>query len=163
MRHRSLKLMAVLWLGLGLTVLKAQETIPAAGGNASGGGGSLDYTVGQVVYQTHTGVNGSIAEGIQQSYEISVVTSNEEAFGIILSVSAYPNPATDYLQLEVENEVEKDISFQLYDVKGNLLQSRKIVSNQTRIDMNGLAAATYFVKITQENKVVKTFKIIKLK
>jgi hypothetical protein len=34
-------------------------------------------------------------------YEISVVTGIDEAKGINLSVTAYPNPTTDYLTLEV--------------------------------------------------------------
>ena len=163
MQHRRVKLIVVLWLGLGLAGLKAQEAIPATGGNAYGSGGSLNYTVGQVIYQTYTGINASIAEGLQQPYEISVVTEIKKAWGITLSVSAYPNPATEYFLLEVENELAADLSFQLYDMRGRLLQSDQIVSNRTQIDINGLAYATYFLKITRENIVVKTFKIIKQK
>ena len=32
--------------------LQGQQTIPASGGNATGSGGSVSYTVGQVTYQT---------------------------------------------------------------------------------------------------------------
>lgn len=59
MRHKKIKLCAVLLLGLGLTRLQAQEAIPASGGNATGNGGSASYSVGQVVYTTNTGTNGS--------------------------------------------------------------------------------------------------------
>jgi len=53
MRHKRLKLSAVLLLGLGLTGLQAQESVNATGGNASGSGGSVSYSVGQVV-TSHT-------------------------------------------------------------------------------------------------------------
>jgi hypothetical protein len=166
MNCKKVKLSAVLLLGLGLTGLQAQTSINATGGNASGSGGSASYSVGQVVYTTHTGTNGSVAEGVQQPFEISVVTAIEEAQGIILSVSAYPNPTTDYLTLSIDNSVKTNhdlsqLSYQLYDMNGKLLQSEKITSNQTSIVMSNLVPANYFVKVIQGNKEVKTFKIIK--
>ena len=161
MKHKRLQLSAVLLLGLGLTGLQAQESVNATGGNASGSGGSASYSVGQVVYTTNTGTNGSVAQGVQQPYEISVVTGLEDAKGINLSVSAYPNPTTDYLTLEVKDFELSNLNFQLYDMQGKLLQSEKITSPQTSIVMSNLVPATYFVKVIQDNKEVKTFKIIK--
>jgi hypothetical protein len=161
MRHKRLKLSAILLLGLGLTGLQAQTSVNATGGNASGSGGSASYSVGLVAYQTKTGTNGSVAEGVQQPYEISVATGLEEAKGINLSLLAYPNPATDYLTLEVKDFELSNLRFQLYDMNGKLLKSDKITGNQTSIVMSNLVPAKYFVKITEGNKEVKTFKIIK--
>jgi len=161
MRHKKLKLSAVLLLGLGLTGLQAQTSVNATGGDASGSGGSVSYSVGQVVYTTNTGTTGSVVQGVQQPYEISVVTAIEEANDINLSVTTYPNPTTDYLQLKVESEKLKDLSYQLYNMNGKLLQSEEITGNQTSIVMSNLVPATYFVKVVQGNKEVKTFKIIK--
>jgi hypothetical protein len=161
MRHKRLKLSAVLLLGLGLTGLQAQTSVNATDGDVSGSGGSVSYSVGQVVYTTHTGTSGSVAEGVQQPYEISVVTGLEEAQSINLSVTAYPNPTTDYLTLEVKDVELLNLHFQLYDMNGKLLQNEKITGNQTSIVMSNLLPATYFVKVIQGNKEVKTFKIIK--
>ena len=104
MRHKRLKLSAVFLIGLGLTGLQAQESVNATGGNVSGSGGSVSYSVSQVVYTTSTGTNGSVAQGVQQPFEISVVTAIEEAKDISLSVTAYPNPTADFLQLKVESK-----------------------------------------------------------
>jgi len=162
MRHKKLKLSAVLLLGLGLTGLHAQTAVPATGGNASGSGGTVSYSVGQVAYTTNTGgSNGSVAQGVQQPFEISVITGLEEAKGISLSVSAYPNPTADFLNLKVENYDNTNLSYQLFDISGKLLESKKITGNQTSIVMSNLVPATYFVKVTESNKEVKTFKIIK--
>ena len=164
MKYKKLKFSAVLLLGLGLTGLQAQESVNATGGNASGSGGTVAYSVGQVVYTTNIGTNGSVAQGVQQPYEISVVTGLEEAKGINLTVSAYPNPTTDYLTLEVDASTTLSIqsmAYQLYDMQGKLLQNEKITSNQASIVMSNLVPATYFVKVTESNKEVKTFKIIK--
>ena len=161
MRHKKLKLSVVLLLGLGLTGLQAQESVNATGGNGSGSGGSASYSVGQVVYTTNTGANGSVAQGVQQPYETSVVTGLEEAKGINLSVSVYPNPTSNYLKLSISKFEISNLSYHLYDINGKLLQSEKITGNQTSIVMSNLVPATYFVKVIQGNKEVKSFKIIK--
>ena len=164
MKHKRLKLSALLFLGLGLTGLQAQTSVNATGGNASGSGGSASYSVGQLAYTTNTGTNGSVSEGVQQPFEISVVTGLEEAKGINLSVSAYPNPTTDFLNLKVDASTPLSIqsmSYQLYDINGKLLENKKIEGNETSIVMSNLVPATYFVKVTEGNKEVKTFKIIK--
>jgi len=170
MRHKQkkvkgkrikLKVIAFLTLVFSLSTVSAQTSINATGGNALGSGGSASYSVGQVFYTTNTGTNGSVAQGVQQPYEISVVTAIEEAKGINLSVLAYPNPTTDYLTLEVKEYELSNLHFQLYDMSGKLLQSEKITGNQTSIVMSYLVPANYIVKVIQGNKEVKTFKIIK--
>jgi hypothetical protein len=161
MQHKRLKLSVVFLLGLGLIGLQAQESINATGGDASGSGGSASYSVGQVVYTTNTGTNGSVAQGVQQPYEIWVVTAIEEAKGINLLVTVYPNPATDYLTLRIDELDISNLSYQLYDIQGKLLRNEKITSNQTSIAMSNLMPATYFVKVVQGNKEIKTFRIIK--
>lgn len=162
MKQKLLKLSAMLLFCLGLTGLQAQESINTTGGNASGSGkSSVSYSVGQLLYKTDSTTFGSMAQGVQQPYEISVVTGIEEAVGIKLSLSAYPNPTTDYLTLEVKDFDLSALYFYLYDMKGKLLQNEKIKSIQTSIDMSNLEPGSYFIKVIRKNKELKTFKIIK--
>jgi hypothetical protein len=161
MSNKRIILSVIFFLGLGLIGLKAQECVNTASGNGSGSGGTVSYSVGQVTYQTHTGTNGSVAQGVQQPYEITVLTGLEEAKWINLSVSAYPNPTSDDLTLSIEEFNISYLTYQLYDINGKLLQSENIIGNQTSIVMGNLLPATYFVKVIQDNKEVKTFKIIK--
>ena len=161
MQYKKLKLSAVLLFVIGLTGLQAQNTIPATGGNATGAGGTSSYTVGQVVYTTYTGTNGSAAQGVQQPFEISVVTGIEEALGISLEIMVYPNPTTEFITLKIENHEVLNLRYQLYDIKGSLLQDNKIEGNETSIVMSSHLPATYFLKVTDNKKIVKTFKIIK--
>lgn len=61
------KLLGVAMLGcLGLSSGYAQQVQPASGSNASGSGGSVSYTIGQVFYEPMTGPSGSTDQGIQQ-------------------------------------------------------------------------------------------------
>ena len=162
--NRKVKILgavSLIFFALSLSTASAQESTNTAGGDASGSGGSVSYSVGQPVYQTHTGTNGSVAEGVQQAFEISVVTAIEEAKTINLLVTAYPNPTTDYLTLEVKNFKLSGLTFQLYNMNGKLLQNEKITETQTTISMRQLVPATYLVKVMQDVRDVKTFKIVK--
>lgn len=159
MRNNLLKLSSILLLGLGLNGLQAQESINASGGIVSSAYGSVSYSVGQIVYTTNIGTNGSVAQGVQQPYEISLTTSLEKSKGITLS--AYPNPTNDCLILEMKEFELSNLNFHLYDINGKLLQNNKISSNQTSIFMSTYAPATYFVKVIQGKREVVIFKIIK--
>ena len=93
--NKMVILSSLLLLSIGMIGLDAQNTIPSSGGNASGSGGTVSYSIGQIVYTTNTGTNGTVAQGTQQPFEISVVTGIEEALNITLQCSVYPNPATE--------------------------------------------------------------------
>jgi len=60
----------VLLLGLTFPGLQAQEAIPASGGNVTGSGGTVSYSIGQVFYLMNSGATGSVLQGVQQPHEI---------------------------------------------------------------------------------------------
>ena len=160
MNRRTILLATMLFVAIIST--KAQEAIPATGGEASGSGGSVSYTIGQTVYTTNQGTGGNIvAQGVQQPFEISVVTGIPEAKGISLNILAYPNPTTDYLTVKVENYETTNLQYQVFDINGKLLQIVKATGNETLITTSNLVPANYFVKVLDNKKEIKVFKIIK--
>lgn len=158
MLYKHLKISVLLSMLLVSFGLRAQVSVNAAAGNAMGDGGSVSFSVGQMTFSANVGPNGSVTQGVQQPYEISVLSVAEQAENINLSV--YPNPSTDYLYLTTSDEIS-GLSYQLFDMNGRLMKSEKIIGNQTIIDMQDLVSATYFVKVNQGNKTVKSFKVIK--
>lgn len=138
----------------------SQETVPASGGDAEGSGGASSYTVGQIVYTTNTGDNGSIAQGIQQAYEILVVMGIDITT-IQLEMTVYPNPTTNCLQLKVDSELLDGLTFQLIDLQGKVIENKGLFAIQTTVNMEALPAAIYFLHVRNNNQVIKTFKIIK--
>lgn len=148
-------------IGLLNSYINAQNSFNSSGGNNSGSGGSVNYSIGQVVYTTNSCTNGSIAQGVQQPYEISIVTEIKEANNIKLSFLVYPNPTTDFLKLNTGNYNYKNLTYYLYQLDGKVLETKKIEDIETSISMSHLASGIYFLKITELNKDLKTFKIIK--
>jgi hypothetical protein len=163
MTKNKSKHLAILTVGLLCAgAAQAQQASTAAGGDFSGSGGTVAYSVGQIVYTTHTGINGSVAQGVQQPYEISIVFGNGIVDNAInLELFAYPNPTQDFVQLKIESGELQDLSYQLVDITGRMLASQKIQGATETILMKHLPSATYFLKVTYDNKLVKTFKIIK--
>jgi hypothetical protein len=151
--------LGVLLFGLGLTA-QAQQANTTTGGNASGGGGTVAYSVGQIVYTTNIGSTGSVAQGVQQPYEISIVLG-VDIHSINVALTATPNPTTSYITLTLGNAILSALDFKLFDITGKLIESRKIVSTSETINMEHLPSATYFLKVSNTNKEVKIFKIIK--
>ena len=153
---KAMTIITFLLLGIGVT--NAQETVTTTGGEASGTGGTASYSVGQVVYTTATGTNGSVAQGVQQPYEISTTVGIKET-SINLELSVYPNPTTDYLTLKVADF--ETLNFQLIDLQGKIIENKKVTARNTTIKMEALPKAVYFLNITKGNQLIKTFKVIK--
>ena len=161
MKHAKNFLSLLLLIGFGITTLQAQSTIPATGGNGTGAGGTVSFSVGQVVYTTTTGTSGTVAQGVQHPYEISVVTAIENTKGINLECIVYPNPTRGLVKLVVESFDYDNMQFRLYDINGVLLQDKKVESRETEISIENLSSSIYFLKIINNNLEVKVFKIIK--
>jgi hypothetical protein len=97
---------------------------------------------------------------VQHAYEIFTVGIMETALNI--SLTAFPNPTTNILNLQISDYNNEKLSYQLYDMGGKLLSNGKITAQQTQINTSSLPPATYFINVVnQENKKVQSFKIIK--
>ena len=156
------KILIILFLcGFWTMVVQAQETVTSTGGNVAGSGGSVSYTVGQVLINTISGTNGTVAQGVQQPYEISVVTALENVRKITIECLIYPNPTGGSVKLVFESFDYENLRFRLYDINGVLLQDKKVESRETEISMENLSSSVYLLKVIINNKEVKVFKIVK--
>ncbi len=179
MRQLKLMLCLLVLAVFNLTGLQAQEAVTTGGGEASGSGGSVSYTVGQVTYTVHATDNGSLSQGVQQPYEIYVEVGMEDAAGIDLFCTSYPNPVMDILILEIGDFENQSLAYQLYNLEGYLIGSKEITGSVTTIFMGDLAPGIYFLKVVKTRHAlsqqptlshsgqispsneIKTFKIIK--
>ncbi|MBP1663704.1 MAG: Protein of unknown function precursor [Bacteroidetes bacterium] len=147
-----------------LTCIQGQQihtSLNASGGNTGSASGSVSYSVGQVFYTTAFSTNGSVAEGVQQPFEISVLSGLEDVSGIDLFYSVYPNPTSGKLTLKIEKIETNQFAYQLFDVNGKMLRNDRLKESETNIEMFEFISSTYFLKVTKDKKEVKLFKIIK--
>ena len=159
MKNKLQLLLILVLLSLCHIGVHAQNTILASGGNASGN--SSSYSIGQIIYNTNTGVGGSVSHGVQQPFEISGTLGTDDAINIAIEFKTYPNPTAGFLTLKINNYQSENLSYQLYDVTGKLLRNREIISHHDRIAMENFSPGMYVLKIVDNQKDIKTFKIIK--
>jgi hypothetical protein len=138
----------------------AQENTDALGGMAYGAGGSVSYSIGQIDYESATGIGGSITEGLQQPYEIMVISGIEEN-DINLTFAIFPNPTADFVVLSVLNANKANMTYTLFDIEGKLIKNQEVSGSQTIIVMKDLANGIYFIKVLVKGTEVKIFKVIK--
>ena len=141
--------------------IQAQESTYTSGGNATGSGGTIEYSVGQLVFSENSDGTYTVSQGIQQAYEISNSLSLENYKSINLQVSAFPNPTTDYLTLSFNQSSHVKLVYQLFGADGKVLETKRNLEMNETINMEGLNSAIYYLNILEDNLIIKTFKIIK--
>ena len=148
----------------GMTAVYAQSAIVPVGGDAQSNSGSVSYTVGQIAVQTTTNSNSSIsvAEGVQQPYEIMTVGVDDYP-QIALNAVVYPNPTENIAQLQLNGlEIPANgLRATLYDGNGKQLRFVTVTDNLTTFQIGQYATGTYYLELCDENRVLKTFKLIR--
>ncbi len=86
-----------------------------------------------------------------------VVITEETADGIedvenMLGISIYPNPAKDFVQINIEDAISHDLSLQVYDMLGKLIESQIITEQTTQLNIKNLEKGVYILKIGNSTK-----------
>jgi len=138
-------------------------TINASGNDAIGSSGTVTYSIGQVFY-TYIGESVyNVAQGIQHEEINLIIDTPENSAKLQTEIFIFPNPTTDFVNVNMKGyEFENGPrSYQLYDYQGRLLKQNTINQTETQINLNNLSTSIYILQVYVNNKVLKTFKIIK--
>lgn len=160
MERTSIQCFFFILLLVPISLLKAQSAVLATGADATGGNGSVSYSVGQTAYLIK-GSSREISEGVQQVYEITTLSTNEASASTEKDILLYPNPFKDYLYLDFTTHNFKDSEYQLFDAQGKLIKRDKITQSKSEFDFSLLPSAMYIIRVNQKGENLKTFKIIK--
>jgi hypothetical protein len=90
------------------------------------------------------------------SYE-SIIVSVEDADA--LSISAFPNPASDLLKLNVPNQSVVKLA-QLIDIQGRTVKQLDCNALNEAIDISDIDSGSYFVKVVAQDEVWVTTVVI---
>lgn len=76
---------------------------------------------------------------------------------LINVVKVYPNPAKDFINMELQSDQSKDAMLRFYSMTGSLIYSEQVFidagENTYTINTNNLPSGVYFLKIENENPI----------
>ena len=103
--------------------------------------------------------------GVQQPYEIQTVGVDNYPV-ITLNVAVHPNPTADRLTLTIGSPIVEtygrtSLRAALYNTNGQYIQTVDVAGAQTTINMSTLSSGTYFLRVTDGQQTLKTFKVVK--
>ncbi|MFN8321901.1 MAG: T9SS type A sorting domain-containing protein [Chitinophagales bacterium] len=141
-----------------------RQVIGSSGGYSVQTNISASYTVGETVIQTAAAGTILLTQGFQQP--------DNQTVGIVdvvnnIQISAYPNPTTDKVIVEINAEAESQFSFQVFNALGQLVllptslqQTGRVAVHQ--FDFSLLSPASYFIAINSNHlHFTKTIQITK--
>lgn len=161
MKLKVLYIILINCVGILFSNLHAQVVILSAGGTAYDTTGTISYSIGQILYTTYLNAELSVGQGIEQPYEISLIDDLNKSHEIILNYVTYPNPTIDVLHLRIDDLTTEKFIYTIFDLSGKSLLTHKISSTETIIPTNNFKPSTYILIISDGNKNIKTFKVVK--
>lgn len=158
---RHTLVLAILISSTAPTGIWAQDVLLSSGGDATASPGSVSFSVGQVAYTSQSSQSGVVSAGVQQPIEFITVGYTEPFADV--TVGIYPNPTKDKLILELSGEYQEhgQQSFSLYDLYGKLLLQERILSKSVIVPLDKYTHGMYLLKVSHNDDIIKTFKVIK--
>jgi hypothetical protein len=71
------------------------------------------------------------------------------------TISLFPNPATDYINLNIRSVSAQLMSLKIVNLVGEIVLSQADLSNESRIDISSLSSGLYSAHIINQNSVLK--------
>lgn len=144
-------------------ITKTHEVLASSGDYYEGGAISLYWTLGECIVETFSGTPYTLAQGFHQpSYEATAV---DIIYNERVIINVYPNPATEYLYLEILNmDKHKNVFItSMYDMQGHMVMIKRIENNKERIDVAALSKDMYILCIsTDKGESIVQYKIEKI-
>ena len=137
----------------------AQQSINTAGNNATGNGGTVNYSIGQVFYHHLNGDNNTLYEGVQYGYEIA--NSIGENSNVYLTHLVYPNPTKSNFTISISEFKTGLFSYILYNINGSIINQAEITNSLTDISLSKFDNSTFILTVFKNNELLKSFTIIK--
>jgi hypothetical protein len=142
------------------TTSYAQQVVASSGNTGTITGYKVDWTLGEPVIETISGSNFILTQGMHQTKFL--ITSLNEIEYPGLEVKVYPNPAGNFLKIEVIQTGNEEFQYELTDIAGRKLLVKERFSNTEEINMDSYVSGIYLIRILNSNRDdVKVFKIIK--
>jgi len=132
---------------IGFGQVATPSVVSSSGDSYSNGGVIMDYTLGEIVVETHINSTTILTQGFHQG--ILKVSTNVE--NIDIKTKIYPNPTTNFIIIELEKNVNADIL--VYDINGKIvIKDRLNNEQQKQLDFSFLNQGNYLLHINIADK-----------
>ncbi|MBC8882694.1 T9SS type A sorting domain-containing protein [Flavobacterium piscinae] len=111
-------------------------------------------TAGQTLLVRVWGYNGAEGSFVVSAFDASLSTGSFDNAGF----KYYPNPVKDVLNLSYISSIS---NVSVINLLGQQVFAKNVNANESQLDLSSLTAGTYLVKVTTEDNLEKTIKIVK--
>ena len=176
MEYKKAIIATILLLNLGLTSINNQYAFAFLSGAPGGCCGSISFPAEQFVYTK----NKTNCEKQEEPPFVFIDTGKNERPDIILMMSGYPHPSSDFIILKLgKPRFLQRLIYYIYDTHGVPIGSGQIFNPDTSIPLEDKTKRTYYLRVYvqhtkmrfykniptgytyDEDTLIKTFKIIK--
>ena len=163
-----------------LNAQSIEKNVIAAGGSSySSGNCKIEFTVGETFINTLSQGNKSITQGFHQpNLTVTRMANVEEGDSVMtdetaqvregeilkttLSVDVFPNPTTDYLNVQQHADALVNLNVTVTNMQGQLVMQVKMTNAQLQLDFTQLKAGTYILIVQNEaGDVSNTYRVVK--
>jgi hypothetical protein len=137
-----------------------QQVVATSGDSYKNSNFQLDWSLGELQTETYYGTEIILTQGFNQADYIPI--SKIENSKLEPGISIFPNPAIDYIQVKIEDLSITNLHYFITNLLGKKLVDNNLTNSSTLINLNTYEVGTYFIIITQNNKIFKIFKIIRI-
>lgn len=132
------------------------STLNATGSSITKGAFNFEWNVGESVLITTASNNGYVlTQGLLQGFGIIKPVIGDVIAFQASEIKIYPNPVVTFFNLDVLTTLQGVMEWAILDSKGSFIQSGKFnyfgEGYTTKVDMTGIPAGTYFLKISITN------------
>jgi hypothetical protein len=138
----------------------APTVIASDGGFAVLPSGTISWTIGETITETFGSSNHFLTQGFQQPAPLVVNGIGNTG---INTISVYPNPATDIININLANLPAGDYAVELFDLLGNKVAVMNAANTGTIVlPLGGIANGMYMLTVSSAN-FSQSYKVIKSK
>lgn len=166
LKNNVMKSLGMLFLMIAVTMhgfcqYMNREVIASAGKSSQNLYVQVDWTVGELIVKTFENEQCVLSQGFHQTKLILSSIGIQDYPD--LSVRVFPNPARDYISIEMTTPSFESRIIQLIDMRGRVRFYQETAQQKLRINLLTFDKGVYFLRIIEKNgKYISSYKIIKL-
>jgi hypothetical protein len=113
-----------------------------------------------LVYHSNNNDSFSVAEGLQQPFEI-IPLAVEEIEAVNSNLKIYPNPTFSGFYISLPITETGNPTYQLSDTSGKIIRQGNIGTLETFVATDNLTSGVYVLKISKASNSYRSYKIMK--